>query len=351
MVAAAPRTEPRSCCQQVVPAVIAHPHRPEPQDLEAAAAYSARHRGLALLVLFEGETLLEHHAPDHPANQALPIASGTKSLTGILAATAAADGFLDLEEPVARSLEEWRDDPRRSRITPRQLLQLISGLEGGAKVGQVPSFEVALRTRAVATPGERFFYGAAPFQVLGEVLRRKLAALCPDPLDYLYGRVLDRIGMRVGRWRRGNDGWPDLSSGATLTAREWAKLGEWIRQDGQWDGREMIPAGALQECFRGSQVNPAYGLGWWLNADLPATARAHLQQAILGVEDLAAESAVPRDLVYAAGAGKQRLYISRQRGLVVVRQAAGILEALAGGERSAFSDCEFWRRLSGTWRS
>jgi len=321
--------------------------RPTWPGLEAAAAYSAEHRGLALIVRFEGETLIEHHVPAHPANQPLPIASGTKSLTGLLAATAAADGLIDLDAPIGAWLHEWRDDPRRSLITARQLLQLTSGLEAGSKAGYVPTFEGALRTRAVADPGQRFFYGAAPFQVFGELLRSRLEAICPDPLDYFYGRILDRIGVRIGRWRRGDDGWPDLSSGATLTARDWATLGDWIRQEGRWDGRELLPAHALQQCFRGSQANPAYGLAWWLNAPLLGHTRAQLQQAALGLDDLAAEPAVPRDLVYAAGAGKQRLYISRERRLVVVRQAAGILEALASGERSGFSDSEFWRRLSG----
>jgi len=220
-------------------------------------------------------------------------------------------------------------------------------LEGGGKAGRPWSFAAALRVDAVADPGQRFFYGTAPFQVFGELLRRKLEAVCPDPLDYLYGRVLDRLGLQVGRWRRGTDGWPDLSSGASLTAREWAKLGEWIHQEGRYDNREVVPPSLLAQCFVGSRENPTYGLGWWLNRPLTDAAKGHLRQTALGLEALHEEPAVPSDLVYAAGAGKQRLYVSRERGWVVVRQAAGVLEAIAGGEHSRFSDRTFFRLLVG----
>lgn len=316
-------------------------------QLRAAAIYHTEHRGLALVIRQHGEVLWEEFAHPEQRDRAWPIASGTKSLAGILAVSAAADGFLDLDEPVSSTLTEWLTDARKAGVTVRQLLQLVSGLPAGGKPGQVPEFAVAVHTELAADPGTRFFYGAAPFQVFGELVRRKLSAICPDPLDYLFGRVLDRLGLQTGRWRRGRDGWPDLSSGLALAAPEWAKLGTWILQRGVWEGVEIIPAGSLDACFVGSKENPAYGLGWWLNRAHPNQTRVQLKQAALGLEDLTQEKAVPSDLVYAAGAGKQRLYVSRERSWVIARQAGGITEALAGGERSPFSDSEFFRILTG----
>jgi hypothetical protein len=101
------------------------------------------------------------------------------------------------------------------------------------------------------------------------------------------------------------------------------------------------------ECFRGSAANPAYGLGWWLNRPLDQGQLLHLHQRTLGLDDLWPDASVPRDLVYAAGAGKQRLYVSREMRLVAVRQAGGILEAMASGERSEFSDRTFFRLMAG----
>jgi len=313
--------------------------------LHTAAAYHTQHRGLALFVRQHGEVICEDFAHPEHHDRPLPIASGTKSLAGILAATAAADGFFDLDEPLTPTLTEWVPDPRKAQVTVRQLLHLVSGLPAGGKAGHVPDFATALQTQIAAEPGNHFFYGATPFQVFGEFARRKLNHVCADPLDYLYGRVLDRIGLRTGRWRRGHDGWPDLSSGLSLAATQWARLGEWILQRGRWEGVEIVPEVLLEQCFVGSKENPAYGLGWWLNRPLPDQMRVQLKQTALGLEDLTHEPAVPADLVYSAGAGKQRLYVSRERSLVIVRQAGGITEALTGGERSPFSDREFFRLL------
>lgn len=319
------------------------------ESCRAAAAYSAAHRGLALLVMVAGRVVFEDYPHGHP-ERAHDLASGTKSFAGAFALAAAADGRLDLDEPVSSTLHEWRADPRKATITTRQLLQLVSGLESGGKHGHVPTYAEALSARAVFPPGTHFLYGAAPFQAFGEFLRRRLTPLYPDPLAWAQERLFDPISLRLGPWKRGRDHLPHLASGAALPACEWAKFGELIRCGGRWEGTEILPASLLAQAFQGTPDNPAYGLTWWLNAPLGDQPRDRLRQQTFGTDDLTTEPAVPRDLVFAAGAGKQRLYVSGQGQFVVVRQAGGILEALAQGERGGFSDREFLTRLLGGGR-
>ncbi len=333
-------------CWQAARSMSAAPRRRtfRPDALAAAAAYSARYRGVALLVACDGEIVFEDYPNGGAPDRANPIASGTKSFTGALAVAAAADGLLTFDELAVGTLPEWRDDPLKSKITLRHLLQFVSGLDGG-KPGRSPDFASSLGTPATHSPGERFLYGSAPFQVFGEVLRRKLAGQFADPLTYLEARVFAPIGLTVSGWRRGTDGLPQLASGAALTLREWWKFGELIRAAGRWHGQPVLPADLLDESLRGSAVNPCYGMGWWRN-EVPTDTLRGLQRVwTLGLEDLSDAPHVPRDLVYAAGAAKQRLYVSPSLGIVVVRQAEGILEALANGDRGGFSDGEFLRRL------
>jgi hypothetical protein len=135
-----------------------------------------------------------------------------------------------------------------------------------------------------------------------------------------------------------------LPSGAALAAREWSKYGELVRLGGRWEGKEVLPQHTLDECFTGSKANPAYGLSWWLNrpVDQATVRRIPLLRR---AQDLAGEKHdLAPDLVIAAGAGDQRLYVSRKLGLVVARQAAGIAAALAG-RRDGFSDRELLSRL------
>ena len=55
---------------------------------------------------------------------------------------------------------------------------------------------------------------------------------------------------------------------------------------------------------------------------------------------------VPNDLVMAAGAGKQRLYVVPSMNLVVVRQADVKSEFMPGPGKAKFSDIAFWQLLT-----
>ncbi len=82
-----------------------------------------------------GEVIFEDYAPEWNADKPHLLASGTKSFSGVLAVCAVQDHYLELEERVADTLVEWKDDPDKNRITIRQLLSLCSGLEGGPMDG------------------------------------------------------------------------------------------------------------------------------------------------------------------------------------------------------------------------
>ncbi|HSG39279.1 MAG TPA: serine hydrolase [Thermoanaerobaculia bacterium] len=313
------------------------------KSLRKAAEYSAARKGISMLVMVDGEILFEDYPNGGSPSRPSELASGTKSFSGAMAVAAAQDGLLKLDERVSRTITEWQREPRRSKITIRQLLSLTSGIEAASRAGRVPTYAAAVTTPVATAPGARFDYGAEPFQIFGELMLRKLASRGEDPLDYLKRRIFDPIGLEIGRWRRGADGNPHLPSGASLTARDWAKFGELVRRGGVWQGRRILDKALLDQCFQGTPANPAYGLTWWLNRNVPPALRRTiplLQRNGLGNADLWAARGIPRDLVMAAGAGDQRLYISRERKLVVVRQADGILGALFGAD-SGYSDLEF----------
>ena len=112
-----------------------------------------------------------------------------------------------------------------------------------------------------------------------------------------------------------------MPQGAALTGRDWATFGQFVL-----DGAPGLDAVTLAANFEGSTANPGYGLSWWLPRPglLPPGPNAGLSEA-------SSETLHDEGVVMAAGAGHQRLYLMRRRGLVVVRQASGILEALRGG--------------------
>jgi CubicO group peptidase (beta-lactamase class C family) len=304
----------------------------------AAAAYSAASRGISMLVLEAGREVFR----DHPRGPERPFetASGTKSFSGVLAAALVQDGLLRLDERCADTLTEWRGQPVKQDATIRSLLDLSSGI-GGGPIGRPPTYAEAVAAAPVG-PAGTFRYGPRPFQVFGEIVRRKLEAAGrpADVLALMKTRLLDPAGVQVGAWQV-RDGQPTLPSGAAFTATEWARFGRFVAEGGRIDGRPIVDPAALAACFDPSPANPGYGLTWWL---LRAGLIPPGPRAGLGQDDLARLRGL--DVRMAAGAGNQRLYLIPDRDLVVVRQADGILPALRG-RGALWSDVEFLVRLLG----
>jgi CubicO group peptidase (beta-lactamase class C family) len=296
----------------------------------AAAERSGQARGFAMLVMLDGRIVHEAYPNEGAPGRATELASGTKSFSGVLALCAVEDGLLTLDEKASETLTEWRDDPRRRDLTIRQILTLTSGIPGGESAlrgGRVPSYAGAVEIAAVAEPGTTFSYGPNPFQVFGEILRRKLVANDETVASYLERRILEPLGIKPARWRSLAPGQPNLPSGAALTARDWARFGEAIRLD----ARGLLPPGRMAECFRGTAANPGYGLTWWLpgQGTVGAIARRTLHAP-----------GMPKDIWMAAGAGGQRLVIVPSLKLVAVR-----LAPLRAEDGRPFNDAQWIRAL------
>jgi CubicO group peptidase (beta-lactamase class C family) len=300
----------------------------------AAIAYSEAHNGVALLVLEDGKVRCRS------ADIATPreLWSGTKSLVGLMAAAAVQDGLLTLDERASDTLAEWKSDPEKAQITLRQLLSMTGGQ--ASTVGRPQGYLDSLKAPLSALPGSKFQYGPAPMQIFGEIMRRKLVAEGKDdnPRLYIERRILGPIGAKVGGWRSGPDGEPLMPQGLVLAAEEWAKIGEFVRLGGKQGGKPLVDATAFDELFTSSETNPAYGLTWWLPRATPAT------DPVTRSTDITQHSSqLPADMVVAAGAGDQRLYVIPSRRLTIVRQARLDLAALAEGKKSDWSD---WRFIS-----
>lgn len=296
-----------------------------------AAEYSRQHSGEAMLVMSNGRILFENYANHAAPNQPHRLASASKTFWGLLAVAAAQDGFLKLDEPVSDTLTEWRSDPRKSRITVRQLLNFTSGLDpavqalqGNPRSGD--KFRQVIAIPAIAEPGATFAYGPSHLFAFGAWLERKLQAAGreTDPLAYLHERILDPIGLNIGHWQRDAVGHPIMPAGAHVAPREWIKLGQLIVNDGQWQGRPLIEKAYLRQMFSGSSANPAYGLTIWLNREVSgeqgyAVADGNRARRIEQSDDGFIYRDGPADLAMAAGQGKQRLYLIPSQKLVVLR--------------------------------
>jgi CubicO group peptidase (beta-lactamase class C family) len=298
--------------------------RTEPLTIEnaayaEAAEYSARHGGLALVVIEADRVALAIGQNGHRVDEAHPLHGASESFWGLVAVAAERDALLDLDEPVAFTIEEWEDVRWKNDMRIRQLLQYTSGLGSGIlpllRDDPANHYERALTLEMVAAPGERFQVGPSHLAVFGEVLRRKLAPEESDALAYLERQILGPIGLEIASWGRDAAGNLDLANGARMAASEWAKFGVLIRDRGYWRGEAVLEAADIETCLQRGEVQPRFGLTFWLNAHQPDAAHSRGSAA----SQTAVDQEGLEDLVMAAGAGNQRLYVIPSLNLVVAR--------------------------------
>lgn len=313
-------------------------------DCARAAKYSERKRGSAILVMQNGRTIFEHYANSGSANRRWPIFSGTKSFWGIAALGAAQEGLFKLDDPVSDTITEWKNHPRKSHITIRQLLSQTDGIEGASRL-QRPSIRdrnvMAIALPSVAEPGSAFIYGPSHLQIFCELLRRKLRGL--SVINYFETHVANRLGLHDLKYKKDARGNPLPATGFELTAREWARLGELVIGNGNYHGRQIVPSSLLRGAFVGSAANRAYGLTFWLNEQASNGREVDMERML----DLPWQNAhwggvcfckdAPPDMMVALGSHCQRLFIIPSIKAVIVRQGSG----------GNFSDAQFLRLVLG----
>jgi CubicO group peptidase (beta-lactamase class C family) len=363
---------------------------------EQAADYSAKFSGRAVLVMRKGEVLYERY-DDWSATRPHMLASGTKSFTGVVAMFAAQEGLLSLDEKACDTITEWKADEKKREITIRHLLTLSSGLdpadsafptrgEGLRRMGGVAQdraerikrqdektglsklatgnwFKDSLRVPMKHNAGEMFEYGPSHFYAFGELLNRKLGQ--HDEIRektfeaYARSRIFDPLDIRIGWWGKDEAGNVNIPGGLFLTAREWAKFGQFVEQRGAWkpaDGsmKQLLRSELLGQCFHPSATNKSYGLTWWLGGAAGEADAGRIEETAQGqtvrqrLRQRLQEKAADADITIggkavriqmAAGLGKQRLFVIPDHGLVVVRFAEPTREG------QGFRDPEFLKPI------
>ncbi|HEY6747837.1 MAG TPA: serine hydrolase domain-containing protein [Mycobacteriales bacterium] len=201
-------------------------------DRAAAEAFAAtRLPGMALVVTRGSQVVLVKGYGTAGAGRPVTattqfrIASLSKSFTATAVLQLAEAGRIDLDAPVRRYLPEFTlADGDAEKITVRQLLNQTSGLadagiaDDGWTTTTLADRIAGLRTsRTVSTPGTRFHYVDANYQILA----RMVEVVVGVPFaEHLRRGVLDPLGMTrtvtTATAQQAPDAAPDLARGHIL---------------------------------------------------------------------------------------------------------------------------------------
>jgi hypothetical protein len=259
-----------------------------------------------------------------------PVLSITKGLAALAAAKASGEGWLSDRETVAATIREWSGDSRKSRITVVMLLQQTAGLEAGvAALYRNPADKGrnAISLRVVDEPGRVFRYGPACWEVLAELLQRKLAARGESLEGFLLRAVMAPAGLGSPQWRADGKGRFFLSTGAELDVGELGKLGRVIGALLRGENAAGIEAGHFAAMTRPSAVNPMFGGGLWRNihARKPGAVEIEVEDSLDPPRSGAFWSGAclskkhPADLVALVGSSGRRVFIWPSQDRVIAR--------------------------------
>jgi CubicO group peptidase (beta-lactamase class C family) len=98
--------------------------------------------------------------------------------------------------------------------------------------------------------------------------------------DYLRTRILEPLGMRSAVPEFDAAGTFIGSSMLHASARDWGRLGEFLRNGGAVRGAQIVPRGWVEFMTAPSPRNPGYGAQLWLNRPQPDTGEPMFPQPV-----------------------------------------------------------------------
>jgi CubicO group peptidase (beta-lactamase class C family) len=227
-----------------------------------ARTYGYSTRTSAVIIVAGGKLRGEAYAPDSGIDVPQRTWSVAKTLTGALIGIAIQDGLLKPEDQAG--IPQWSasGDPRGS-IRIIDLMHMMSGLDsspagnrtdevyfGGGRVD-----DHSLTRELAAQPGTRWAYANNDTLALNYILRARLK----DDARYLafpYQRLFHPIGMWHTTAETDWTGNFILSSQVWTTARDLARFGILLLNDGLWNGTQILPKGWVAELGKPAPVQP-----------------------------------------------------------------------------------------------
>lgn len=271
----------------------------------------------SVLVVKNGHLVVEEYFNGMAAHDDNPVASVTKSLMSALLGLAMQEGFLTgPEQKMVDFFPEinWaQNDPRKSDITIRQMLEMRSGYPWEEFSGDfetlasTPNWIPLLEDFELSNnPGAQFGYSNLTSHMTSVILTR---AVGKSTFEFAKEHLFGPLGLSVNEWPTDANGYYAGAGDVHITPRGMARFGQLYLDDGVFNGRQIIPPCWVNLSLQAHSVNTYggpivdslglldYGFLWW-----SSTAGNH-------------------DIDFAWGAGGQLIVLVDDLDMVVVTTA------------------------------
>jgi CubicO group peptidase (beta-lactamase class C family) len=277
---------------------------------DLSAADRRRMGTRAVLAVQDGRLVAERYADGFDATTPQLGWSMTKSVTNLLVGRLVQQGTVALDDDHLRP--EWTDE--RADITVEELLRMTSGLawdetyDLGTPITQMLYAEPDMggyvaSQEAAHTPGTYQQYSSGSTTLLCAILTDRTGVGADLPRQQLFAP----LGLESAVLEPDATGTPVCSSYLWATPRDWAAVGQFALQDGEWNGERLLPDGWMELSTTAVDVETeedGYGAGWWVNARPDGSL---------------VEPSLPADAYFAEGHDGQWIVVVPSADLVVVR--------------------------------
>ena len=252
-----------------------------------------------ILVLHQGKVIYESYFNDMQRHTLHAWASGSKSMTGTLAAVLASENLFDPQKLVPEYLPELGKSGFAD-VTVRQVMDMTSAVgfpdettdpiaenwQYGVALGwcEKPEkysgaesvYEMLPLLKKTGEHGQRFTYLTPNTDVLAWIIKRLSKKTLADLMqEYIWSK----LGVeRDAYWIVDSAGAETAGSGLVTTLPDMARFGQMMLQDGYFNGKQIIPAAVIADIKKGADPQafsrgPAAGPGnkgfsyhnqWWV---------------------------------------------------------------------------------------
>jgi CubicO group peptidase (beta-lactamase class C family) len=234
----------------------------------------------AFLIVKDTALYFEEYALDYDENEISNSFSAAKSIVSLLVGIAIEEGKIEsVFQPVSDFLESFQEGDK-SKILIKDVLTMSSGIDWNESYMSPFSKtteayygddlkKIVAELEVADAPSQEFAYKSINTQILAEVLE---TATGQSISEYATNRLWRKIGAE-------NDALWSLDKAGGMekafccfnsTARDFARIGQLILNQGSWNGEQVVPADYIEMATKpaalsGADKNiPYYGYQWWI---------------------------------------------------------------------------------------
>jgi CubicO group peptidase (beta-lactamase class C family) len=214
-------------------------------DAFVAALDSSEQEVQTLMLVRHGHVVLEAEWSPYRLADPHHLFSISKSFTSMAVGLAVEAGLLSIDDKVVSFFDEELPDKISDNLAAMRIRDLLT-MTTGHHEDTIPRMREGDRmTRTFLSfdvehePGTHFAYNTGATYILSVILQRLTGEML---LDYLQPRILQPLGATEATWEVTDEGVNTGGWGLSLNTPSLANFGQFLLQQGEWEGRQLVPA-------------------------------------------------------------------------------------------------------------